>query len=220
MNAFLFTVIITAICGWAIAYLSEEKQYDLLWIPFIVFAVGQIGAHLVHNRRRPVARAVLWLLHDAAGFSASDRVRITLLKLDIRKRYRQVARFSLTSPALTDHPFPLDKGVAGQAYRLRAPVFLSVGASFHQSIIADLGFTEDEARSFIQKAEYFCIPFFDADRKMQYMLSVDSDIPGVITADRQETLKHLAPAATAFLLHRTRDQDLVQLSGANHPGIV
>src|SRR4028119_1503678 len=194
----LLNLIVGVVCGWAISYLGEEHRYRMLWLPISALALLQLLNYWILQRESPRVRTVLRMIHDALELADTDAVRVTLMKPKFNQ-WRQIARYSHGSPYLTNHRFHLEKGVAGQAYREKRPVYLDIAPEFHKDIITKLGFTEQEARAFIQKAEYFCIPICDSKKRVRYVLALDSDIQGVLTKERRGFLMTLIPALSDYL---------------------
>lgn len=200
MLKFIINLIITAACTYFITFFSGEKKYGLLLIPIGVLALQGIVNFALARKESKAVTVILRFLYDRGQFPRDANVRVTLLKPNkLTKNFRQVARYSLSQPTLTNHKFHIDKGVAGKARREKEPQCFEVDANFHKAIMRDLGFTDAEARKFIQKAEYFCIPIFDKNKHVTYVLSFDSDTPSTFTESVISALMKDMPFVASIL---------------------
>jgi hypothetical protein len=214
MLRFLINLTMTAMCTYLATVAAQEREYGLLLLPTAALAVQALVNYLIMRKDSRAVRAILRLLYERGCFAAEDNVRVTLLKPDgLRRSFRQIARYSPAEPGLTNHKFHIDKGVAGLARRTRSPQHFVVIAAFHNEIIRELGFSEKEARAFIQKAAYFCVPVFDKKKEVSYIVSIDSDQKNTFTdAVRLRIMSEMTFAAVV-LTRAYEDEDAAIVAG-------
>ena len=211
MTRYIINLIVVAGCTYLITFFGEEKRWVLLVIPIAVLGVQSAVNFWLISRESNALALLLKLLHDELALSKDQEVRLTLLSPNrLTRNFRQIARYSLFQPELTNHKFHIDKGVAGLARRNKRPEFLRLDGNFHKKIRETLGFTEEESRAFSQKAEYFCIPVFDEHRFVKFVLCLDSNFHDVITDSHRQRIiclmKYLAP----LIMRAYSDEALVQ----------
>jgi hypothetical protein len=213
MLRYALNVLVSGACAYLITYFGQERLYRLLVLPVILLGVQSFLNYWWIHRVNPLLVGFLKVIHDQLALPADAHVRITVLRPNtLTNQFRQIARYSATAPHLTNHRFHIHKGVAGLVYRQKAAVYKAIDPAFHRAIMRDLGFTEGEAREFIQKAEYYCVPIFNPEKDVKFVLSLDSDIAGVLTQARQGHVVTFVPYLVSVLLGVTGEDKLAEIA--------
>jgi hypothetical protein len=142
-------VLLTALATWSVAYLSGEKQYELLWLPVLALCAEKAYFVRVSLKDRGVA-IVLRMLYDRLHPPAEEKIRLTLYRYSrLHRKLVPWERYAAAGVPPARMRVAETQGVAGRVWRETKMVVLPM-EDFSEEML-HLGFTPTQIAQYGQR---------------------------------------------------------------------